>query len=133
MILRRIGAFGLVGLLATLTYALCALLFERLGMGAVAASFLAYLAGMALSYSGHRRLTFASSRPHAEAIPRFIAVNMFGLGVSLALPWLLTVRLGLPSIVAVMAASILVPMASYIGHSRLVFADARRDRRPRRP
>lgn len=125
MIVRRISAFGLVGGLSTITYAVLALTFERLGAGAVPASFAAYLVGMLISYSGHRRLTFGSDRRHGEAIPRFIAVNLFGLAVSLALPWLLTTRIGLPSVIAVVAAAILVPLASFIGHSRFVFSDAR--------
>ncbi|WP_380877566.1 hypothetical protein ACFB49_13370 [Sphingomonas sp. DBB INV C78] len=121
MIGRKIGAFGLVGGASTLAYIALALGFGRLGLHAVAASFAAYLVGMVISYAGHRHLTFASRRPHSEALPRFVLVNLFGVGLSLAAPFLLTVTFGLPPAVAVATTTILVPLASFVGHNRFVF------------
>lgn len=119
---RQLGAFGVVGLAATLCYAVLAIVFERgAGLAPVAASFAAYGCASLISYGGHRRLTFASSRPHAEAVPRFALLTLLGVAVALAAPQILTVRLGLPSLIAVAATCIAVPLLSYLGLDRLVF------------
>lgn len=124
MLARKIGAFGLVGAISTLAYTGLALAFGKLGLHPVAASFAAYAVGMVISYTGHRHLTFGSSRPHREAFPRFVIVNLFGIAVSIAAPWALTVHLALPPIVAVLTTTFLVPLASFVGHNRFVFPSA---------
>jgi putative flippase GtrA len=98
---RRLPTFAAVGAVCTGTYIVLALLLGKAGFGPVAASLLAYCCGMIISYNGHRLLTFASRRPHREGLPLFIGVNLFGIGVSLGVPGVLTVALGLPSQVAV--------------------------------
>jgi putative flippase GtrA len=80
---KRVAVFGLVGVAASVVHYLVALLAMRLGAGTI---FLANLAGFALafavSYVGHYHLTFASGAAHRQALPRFLATALVGLGVN---------------------------------------------------
>lgn len=45
----------------------------------------AFALAWCVSYTGHRSLTFASDRPHREALPRFLGVSLLGLALNQAL------------------------------------------------
>jgi putative flippase GtrA len=120
-LVRKLPTFAAVGLVSTGTYVSLALLLGKAGIGPIAASLLAYCCGMVLSYNGHRLFTFASSRPHREALPLFIGVNLFGIGISLGAPAVLTVLLGLPSALGVIATALIVPLSNFIGHNFVSF------------
>ena len=122
---RRLPTFAAVGAVCTGTYIVLALLLGKAGFGPVAASLLAYCCGMIISYNGHRLLTFASRRPHREGLPLFIGVNLFGIGISLAVPGVLTVALDLPSQVAVFATAMIVPLSNFLGHNFISFREGR--------
>ncbi len=119
----KLPTFAAVGAVCTATYIILALLLGRAGLGPVAASLLAYCCGMVLSYNGHRLLTFASRRPHREGLPLFLCVNLFGLGVSLLVPGVLTVGFGLPAPVAVFATAMIVPVSNFLGHNFISFRE----------
>jgi putative flippase GtrA len=121
--LPRVVRFGIIGAVTTGGYALLALLGKAAGIPVVAASLCAYLAMMAFSYFGHRHLTFESERPHREAASRFVALNLFGLLLSLAVPWLLCDRIGLSASVGLLTVAVLVPLSSFVGQSLFVFPD----------
>ena len=59
---------------------------------------------------------------------RFLALNLFGIGLSVAVPWLLCDRLALPAAAGVLAVAVLVPLASYFGQSLFVFPDRKQAR-----
>lgn len=118
---RRLPTFAAVGVVCTATYILLALLLGKAGFGPVSASLMAYCCGMILSYNGHRLLTFASSRPHREGLPLFLGVNLVGIGISLVVPGVLSVALGLPSPVAVFATAMIVPLSNFLGHNFISF------------
>ncbi len=118
---RKIPTFAAVGALCTATYIALALLLGKAGLAPVTASLLAYCCGMVLSYNGHRLLTFASRRPHREGLPLFLGVNLFGIGISLVVPGVLTVALDLPSPVAVLATAMIVPLSNFLGHNFISF------------
>lgn len=120
---RRLPTFVAVGAVCTGTYVLLALLLGKAGFGPVAASLLAYCCGMVISYNGHRLLTFASRRPHREGVPLFLCVNLFGIGISLIVPGVLTVALDLPSPVAVFATAMIVPLSNFLGHNFISFRE----------
>jgi putative flippase GtrA len=116
--------FALVGAAATTLYAGLAWAgTEGLGLPSPLASIAAYALTALLSYAGHRSMTFASSRPHGEAAPRFGGIAVFGYVVALAAPWLLTEKLGAPSHAAILTTCVLVPIVNYASLAR-VFAPA---------
>jgi len=126
--LPRVVRFGMVGAASTLAYMVLALLGEALGMAVVVASVAAYTLCIPFAYLGHRHLTFGSDRPHREAVSRFVALNLLGLGVSAAAPWLLCDLAGLPAFAGVFTAAILVPLASFAGQSLFVFPTEKQPR-----
>jgi putative flippase GtrA len=85
------------------------------------ASFLAYLAASIFSYGAHRRFTFASSRPHSEALSRFSALSLAGYVAALVVPALVTETLGAPVSVSILITCTVIPAANYVALSRLVF------------
>lgn len=122
---RKLPTFAAVGAVCTATYVVLALMLGRAGLGPVSASLLAYCFGMVLSYNGHRLFTFASSRPHREGLPLFIGVNLFGIGISLVVPGVLTVALDLPSPVAILTTAMIVPLSNFLGHNFISFRQTR--------
>jgi len=75
--------FLAVGAAATaLQYAILIALVRWAGWDAVPASTLGFGVSMWLNYALNRRYTFASDRPHAQALPRFVATALCGLGLT---------------------------------------------------
>jgi putative flippase GtrA len=124
--LPRIVRFFMVGGASTLAYILLALAGEALGLAVVIASVAAYALCIPFAYLGHRHFTYGSDRPHREASPRFVALNLLGLGISAGAPWLLCDVAGLPPFAGVFTAAVLVPLASFAGQSLFVFPATRR-------
>jgi len=118
----RLVRFGMVGGLATVIYAVFAWAFTVwLGLPAVVGSILAYCLGAIFSYLAHRTITFRSDRPIAEEAPRFAGISFAGWIVAIISPLVLTNAWGLPPIVAIVFASVAVPIMSFIGLERFVF------------
>ncbi len=126
----RVVRFAIVGVGSTLIYAVLAYLFTvRLQLPAVVGSVLAYCCGAVFSYTTHRRVTFRSDRPVVEEVSRFAGISFAGWIVAIISPLILTNAWGLPPIVAIVFASIAVPLLSFLGMERFVFR-ARPVRRP---
>lgn len=118
----RVVRFALVGIGATVLYALLALAFEsRLAMSPVAASVLAYAVAAIFSYCGHKFVTFMSDGAHRQELPRFVLLTVTGFGVASALPYLFANLLGQPSWVPVLLTCVLIPMVNLIVLDRWVF------------
>ncbi len=72
--------FLVVGAAATaLQYAVLFALVQAAGWNAAVASTLGFAASLWLNYALNRRYTFASDRPHAQALPRFLVIASGGL------------------------------------------------------
>jgi putative flippase GtrA len=80
--MRSPAIFLVVGLAATaLHLAIVALLVESGAMGPAPANVFGFAGAWVLSYVGHARWTFRSTRAHREALPRFLAVSLLGLAL----------------------------------------------------
>jgi putative flippase GtrA len=120
---QRAAVFAVIGLISTAIYAILTLLGESwLEWPIPLVSALAYMAGMVWSYLGHRHFTFASRQPHGVAIPRFIQLSALGYGLSIAIPFALSVQMGLASWVSVATTCIAVPLVNAMVMSAYVFA-----------
>lgn len=105
--------FGLVGILATLTYLVVGLLADRLGAGPYAASFAGYLASVGISYFGHGRFTFRTQRPYSATGPRFLVVTLSVFALTNLLVFVVTDLLGKPFFVATIVIAVTIPVATW--------------------
>jgi putative flippase GtrA len=118
----RLVRFGLVGGVSTVIYAVFAWVFTvPFGAPPVVASLVAYCFGAVFSFTAHRRITFRSDRPIGEQAPRFAGISFAGWIVAILSPLVLTDAWHLPAVVAIVFASIAVPIMSFIGLERFVF------------
>lgn len=93
--------FLAVGAVATaLQFVVLVALVRWASWDAVPASTLGFLISMWLNYLLNRRYTFASDRPHAQALPRFGVTAMCGLGLTAVGMYVLATLMGLDYLVA---------------------------------
>lgn len=111
---RQFGTFFLVGLVVAAThYGLLIALVEGYRMEPVRATLIGYVAGGIVSYLLHRRVTYASDRPHREATWRFIVVWLVGMAITWAIMALLVRVLAAPYLLAQLATTGLVLFWSF--------------------
>jgi putative flippase GtrA len=84
----RFGAVGVVG--TACHYVVLIALVQGGGSGPVLASTLGAMVGALVNYVLNRRLTFASDRPHREALPRFMTVAAAGFVLNAVIMKILT-------------------------------------------
>lgn len=63
-------------------------------------SALCYAAFIVPVYLLHRRFSFRSDAPHAQALPRYVVVQVAGLALATAFSWLAYSLFGLPNVPA---------------------------------
>jgi len=123
--LAQLARFGLVGVGCSVLYASLAWSLTVLGaLPAIAASVTAYSIAGVFSYFGQKLFTFRNAAPHAEAAPRFLASFVLGVGIATCAPLVLTDRLGLPPLIAILFTCGVVPVINYGVLSLLVFSRA---------
>jgi putative flippase GtrA len=130
--LGRVVRFCMVGGVATLTYASSAFALSY-GLGssllpAAAASLLAYLIAMPVSYLGHKHVTFESDGAHVLEAPRFLASAALGIGISCLVPLAVVNGLGMAPAISIALTCILVPVVNYVVLDRWVFASGEEGR-----
>lgn len=116
---------GLVAMVAH--YGTLIALVEVGRLDAVAASVIGYACGGVVSYTLNRRHTFASDRPHAQAVWRFALVAGLGLVLTGLLMALLTRGLGLPYLAAQVLTTGIVLFWNFSGNRIWTFAVRRQD------
>jgi putative flippase GtrA len=127
----RIVAYGGVGLAAALVFMLATRLVQAaLGLELMAAAAIGFAASFAVSYVGHRRLTFRSAGSKAAEVPRFLVTSLLCFGLTLGCTHLFATRLGLPDLAALALTSLFVPVLNFL--LMAVFVFVRRDTAARR-
>ncbi len=90
---RQFVTFALIGLVGTGGhYAVLIALVQSGIAGPTVATTAGFAVGAIINYALNYRFTFASDRPHGEALPRFLAVAATGAGINY-----LVVRAGIDS------------------------------------
>ncbi|RWQ38203.1 MAG: GtrA family protein [Mesorhizobium sp.] len=123
--LKLLARFGLVGIAATILYAVLATVLvksEWIGVTPVQASLAAYAAAAVFSYLAHKSVTFMSSGSHRSEAARFLLLTAIGFGMAYAVPALMTMKLGLPPIIAILVTCLLIPAVNLLMLDRWVFA-----------
>ena len=124
-LLRQFGAFFGVGLAAAVVHYGCLVaLVEGAGSEPVPATLAGYVAGGVVSYGLNRRLTYGSTRPHAEAGWRFAVVAGVGFLLTGAFMHAFTAWLGIPYLAAQVVTTGIVLFWSFIAHKLWTFGGA---------
>jgi len=117
------GRYLLVGLLATAShYALLVALVELAGAQAAPSAAFGAACGAFLAYAGNRRFTFPRRAPHAQALPRFLAVAALGAATNGAIVWTGTKVLGMHYLEAQLLATSTVVWSGFVLNRRWSFA-----------
>lgn len=128
--LSRLAAFGIVGFAAFLVYlALVAAVVETGGSPIIGAIF-GFAGGTIVSFFGNCRFVFKAA-PTALAGRRFFITTLIGLGLNIALAWLLT-GLGVNYVAMTVIIFVVVPGFNYLGHRFWTFAGAKAPSRTHR-
>jgi len=121
--------FGGVGLLATATHVLAALAAQAtLPVTGQQANLAGFAAGVAVSYTGHARVTFGMPIGSPPQMLRFGLIAFLGLAAS-SLIVHAAMRLDLPFAVAMAAVAVVVPSLSYLAMRFWVFLERDTPRR----
>jgi len=121
-LLRQFTAFFGVGLVAALVhYGLLVGLVEAELLPPVPATLVGYIGGGVLSYRLNRRHTYASARPHGEAIWRFAAVAGVGFLLTYGAMHLLVERGQAPYLPAQILTTGIVLVWSFLAHKLWTF------------
>jgi putative flippase GtrA len=115
--------FAMTGGLATLLhYAILIALVTWGRIDPVVASSIGFAVSTVLNYAVNARFTFRSERPHAQALPRFVAVALVGFGCNAVLLWVLHTIAGLPYLLAQVAATVGVLGWNFVMNRTWTFA-----------
>lgn len=98
----QLMSFLFIGGLAAISYVGLAAVMIDLGTGLPdwLMSALCYAAFVGPVYLAHRHVSFRSNAPHAQALPRYIALQLCGIGLASAFSYLCYGVLGLPTMTA---------------------------------
>jgi putative flippase GtrA len=108
--------FGIVGVAATLTHMLFALVaLNQLGLAPIPANLIGFLVAFAVSFGGHSYWTF---RGHGAAVKtslvRLLIVAVFSLLLNNAVLWLLVEQTLLSDDISIIIAVLVVPPVTYL-------------------
>jgi putative flippase GtrA len=120
--LVKLIRFGVVGLSASLLYAILVGGLLRQHVGLLLAHCIAYATAIPYSYLAQRGFTFRSSSVHLTSLPRFLLTNGASFLLSTAIV-AISRELQLPAAVAVSAVVVVAPLINCFCLNAWVFAD----------
>ncbi|MEG2172272.1 MAG: GtrA family protein [Desulfovibrionaceae bacterium] len=112
--------FGIVGAISTAIYAGLGIAFDWWKWPVLVGNATAYVLSFVFSYLAQRKWTFRSNLPHAQLLPKYAALQAAGLGLNTAIIVVL-MYVGLPYVVSMSVAIVLVPFFVYIVNKLWVF------------
>lgn len=125
---QRWVRFGIVGAISTAIYMAFGIGCEWLNMPVLLGNAIAYVISFVFSYLAQRAWTFRSKLPHAQLLPKYAALQAGGLGLNTCIIALL-MHFGLPYIISMGIAVVLVPFVVYILNKVWVFRTPKADER----
>jgi putative flippase GtrA len=124
--LRKLVAFGLVGLIGTAAhYTSLILLVEAAGIGAVAATSIGFAVGALVNYLLNYRYTFKSDKAHLDAGPKFVLIALVTGALNALLVQLGVGILGIHYLPVQIAATLVVFLANFALNSLWTFRESR--------
>ena len=120
--LRHLIRFAGVGAVATLLhYATLLMLVELLSLEPVLASTIGFATSAVFNYLGNYHFTFASDRPHAIALMKFVVVASIGLAVNTLGMYLLVDFLALQYLLAQLISTAIVVVWNFYLNRRWTY------------
>lgn len=117
---QRWVRFGIVGGLSTAIYVALGISCEWLHIPVLLGNAIAYVLSFVFSYLAQRSWTFQSKLPHSQLLPKYAALQAGGLGLNTCIIAVL-MHFGLPYVIAMGIAVVLVPFVVYIFNKVWVF------------
>ncbi|HSI01225.1 MAG TPA: GtrA family protein [Reyranella sp.] len=118
---RQLIRFFVVGGGAAIAYvAVMAVVVDGFGGRVLLGAFLAFVLATLVSFVGNALWSFGARMTAAKAA-MFFAVNTVGLGLNMAIAWLLD-RMGVHYLLIALTVLIVVPMFNFAGHRLITFA-----------
>ena len=108
--------FGWVGVLTVGLYAFEMWAFRHFtALPAWLAAALAYVPCLVVNYSLHRSFTFRSDKHHLQAGPRYLAIQLSGLGVNSGVLWFSVDYMRWAYLPAQIVVTLMLALLSYLG------------------
>ena len=124
-VLVQLFAFAIIGGAAALSFvgvsSAAVALFKSVPAWLV--SSLCYAAFIVPVYLMHRRYSFQSAAAHSRALPRYVLVQLCGLGLATLFSYVAYGVVGLPTLVAALVVIILTSGINFLVLRRWAFAD----------
>ena len=124
-VLIQLFAFAIIGGAAALSFVgvstAAVALFKSIPAWLV--SSLCYAAFIVPVYLMHRRYSFQSAAAHSRALPRYVLVQLCGLGLATLFSWVAYGVIGLPTLVAAFVVIVLTSGINFLVLRRWAFAD----------
>ena len=118
---RQLIRFFVVGGAAAIAYvAVMAIVVDGFGGRVLLGAFLAFVLATLVSFVGNALWSFGTRMTAAKAT-MFFAVNTVGLGLNMAIAWLLE-RIGVHYLLIALTVLIVVPLFNFAGHRLITFA-----------
>lgn len=114
--------FGLVGLLATLTYFFSAIFLQETmyGFSIMATNLVAYCIAMIVSYAGHYFWTYEAQSNHGVTIAKYTVSALFGSALNSTIVYICMLA-SMQYKPAMLVAIVLVPAVAYVINKEWVF------------
>lgn len=113
-IILKLVRFGIVGVVAAITYAVLAYVFIWVfEFSEVLASALAYLIAIPVSFIGQKYMTFMSKAAVKTEAGKFLILQLFCLVAAMLIPIIITDVVGLHPNFSILAVCILIPPISF--------------------
>lgn len=126
LLLQRLAGFGVVGVIATLTYAIAVIvLVESLALAPAVAAVLAFVVAMQVSYLGNVRWVFADRVTNSEQaglIIRFVGVSSLSFILNVGGMYILTELAELSYWWGVVFSVVAVPLVTFLAHNSWTFS-----------
>lgn len=119
--IQRAMRFGLVGILATIIYAIIAFGGVHFGLSAVTAHIIGYVISLAASYYGQKSFTFDIQSQHREYGPKFIIATIFLAGTQFLLVYGLANYTQVQDYIILAISTVYYPPASFLVHTFWTF------------
>lgn len=125
--LWRFFKFGVTGFMNTAVDFVVFLVLSYLGVGQYVAQVISYSCGMLNSYVINRLWTFrgCGKRMFGAELPRFVAVNLCLLLLSLGVLWLVQGQWGYPKLLAKLCATAITMVLGFVLNRLWVFGGGR--------
>lgn len=124
-LVRQVVSYVGIGLVATAChYVILIVLVQASGVSPVRAALCGYLVGGVISYNLNRSHTFASERPHREAVWRFVLVAAVGFVLTFVFMWQMVDRWALPYLVAQVVTTALIMVWTFSANRFWTFKES---------